>query len=772
MNAHDETLIANDRMLPGLRTVLDATAFADALRAGDVPFDVRAAKLTYIRYKPGQNCLAGYEIETADGALPVYAKALRADERDVLSKANLRFSRVGKSERGGFVDRDRSLLMTFFPHDAKLRALRRLKSPDDRRRLLMDLFGKKSPLVAGQIETIGYKPERRFVGRIEVEGVPTAVIKGYSDSVYEHIAIRSTALHDAGPLRLAPLIGRADRYRSLAFGWLNGDRLTESILDGRADTRTLYQVGLSLALLHRQSGKGLPARTPHDENRQLIEIAKSLTFLLPLQVAYIDGLVQRVLAGLAREAFVCTPTHGDFYAKQVLIAGDEIQLLDFDECAIDRPLVDVGNFVAHLHRDRLRYDLADGAMETYEEAFLEGYRDNADPVAEEAWNLYAAAGLLKQAPHPFRFREADWPERTLQILAYVEALLEKSARRRSFAPPPETPIDADMPYLEDAMDPGRAGSRFRILTGVDGICVEHTRMIRHKSCRRALIAYDVRLDPASPATETWLGKVRAKGFSRSTYERMRALWDGPFGRSHPAGVSVPEPIGLVAEWNMWLQKQEPGISAAQRLAEPDGIAIAGRIARAIARLHAEGPETDRSHTVEDELRILDERLALLALDRPHWAARLDAVLMECRRLAATLPPPVVRPIHRDFHPENVLIDGERVVLLDLDLYAMGDGAVDAGNFLAHLVEQGLREAERADRLGDLALQFQEVFLTHSEGTTGRSLDIYTILSLARHVQISTLFPDRRGYTETLLALCEERLGLVSHPLSPAIEHVP
>lgn len=35
---------------------------------------------------------------------------------------------------------------------------------------------------------------------------------------------------------------------------------------------------------------------------------------------------------------------------------------------------------------------------------------------------------------------------------------------------------------------------------------------------------------------------------------------------------------------------------------------------------------------------------------------------------------------------------------------------------------------------------------------------YTLLTLARHVYLSTLFPERQPFTARLLELCEERLG--------------
>jgi len=283
--------------------------------------------------------------------------------------------------------------------------------------------------------------------------------------------------------------------------------------------------------------------------------------------------------------------------------------------------------------------------------------------------------------------------------------------------------------------------------------------VRHKAGRRALIAYDIRLTPDAPDAICWLGKMRAKGLDRATYERTRTLWENGFGRSNDAGVSVAEPVGVVRGWNMWLQKKEAGVSAAERLTDPDGADVARRIAAALVRLHARGPETDRWHSVADELRILDGSLALLMNERPDWAPRLGAVLAACRQQVAALPTQPLRPIHRDFYADNVLIDGDHTVLLDLDLYAMGDPALDAGNFIAHLMEQGLREADDAGRYESRVSAFLDTFLEESAGARCQSVERYTTLALVRHMHISTLFPERRRYTHTLLDLCEARLGV-------------
>ena len=70
-------LVRRDGRLPGLATLLDPDAFLAALQASVPPADLRAAHLRYLRYKPGQNCLAAYSIEAGGSGVDCHAKAYR-----------------------------------------------------------------------------------------------------------------------------------------------------------------------------------------------------------------------------------------------------------------------------------------------------------------------------------------------------------------------------------------------------------------------------------------------------------------------------------------------------------------------------------------------------------------------------------------------------------------------------------------------------------------------------------------------------------------------
>ncbi len=333
-------------------------------------------------------------------------------------------------------------------------------------------------------------------------------------------------------------------------------------------------------------------------------------------------------------------------------------------------------------------------------------------------------------------------------------------------------LDSKIPFLEEALDPGLAQTQLQIaipnLTQVTA-----ATLVRHKPGRRAIVEYHVETG-ADPLTV--LGKIRAKGTDVASYQVQQALWSNNWSMDSTDGFSTPEPLGLVSAWHMALQRKVPGTSATSLLATDQGIRLAQRIAALANKLHRTPVPTAKTHTLADELAILRDRLPQVAEQHPSWASRIEDVLDACDRLATpfshplTLPPPPPG-IHRDFYADQILIDaddpgGQRLWLVDLDLYCLGSPAVDIGNFIAHLTEQSLRELGDAAALRDREVALRETYLSQNSDpcwgaritTTAREIDLYTVLTLVRHIHISTRIPSRRPYTEALLSLSETRLA--------------
>lgn len=312
-----------------------------------------------------------------------------------------------------------------------------------------------------------------------------------------------------------------------------------------------------------------------------------------------------------------------------------------------------------------------------------------------------------------------------------------------------------MPFLAPALGPSDMEVRLREALGEDGLRLSEIRVVRHKPGKRCLVEYDVGT-PRGGERLTVIGKVRARGVDRKSHAVQKALWEAGFDEG--SRFAVPCPLGEVPALHMWLQKKEPGTVATEMLAEPDGARLAAGIAEFSHELHTRGVAPRHPpHTMEDELRILHERLPLVSEVEPRWRGRVDRILAACRRLGGALPEPEKVPIHRDFYADQILVDEDRLVLLDFDLYCEGDPGLDIGNFIAHMTEYSVRRSGSPDASKKAEDAMEGRFAELSGEGVREAARVYAALTLARHIHISRRIPERRRFTADILELCEERL---------------
>lgn len=294
----------------------------------------------------------------------------------------------------------------------------------------------------------------------------------------------------------------------------------------------------------------------------------------------------------------------------------------------------------------------------------------------------------------------------------------------------------------------------------DDEMIETATLKRYKTKRRALIEYRI---TTNQGCQCLVGKYRSKGLDKRSYRVQKHLWEMGFNRD--ATVSVPEVLGQLPELHIWFQRHINGQSLEAVLLPTNGrLADIGKaVANAICTLH-------RSHVAHDlslpiwhetnELNILQERLTLAQSILPQWTERIAKVLAECREIAKKLENQPFVSVHRDFYQDQVLeIYGKpaHIALLDLDLLCLAHAALDAGNYLAHIKELALRHYADVNALSAHEAAFKNEFLTQSE-ISEEIVEIYTTLSLARHIYLSTQFEARQQTTETLLKLCEAHLA--------------
>ncbi|MBV5260097.1 phosphotransferase [Synechococcus moorigangaii CMS01] len=324
-------------------------------------------------------------------------------------------------------------------------------------------------------------------------------------------------------------------------------------------------------------------------------------------------------------------------------------------------------------------------------------------------------------------------------------------------------LDPKMPWLPFALDPSLAQQHFlKIFPTLQR--VKEARLLRHRVGRRALIAYHLETDGGE---QTILGKIRAKGTDRKSYGYQRALWENGFHGDSKDGLSVPEPLAMIEPWRMWLQRWVPGQPATKLLPTQSG--LPEKIAALAHKIHTHSVPTPKLHTIADELQILGDRLRDLAQQQPQWQGKIQNFMAQSERLGQMLEqqPRPSTTIHRDFYADQILVAGDRLWLVDLDLYCQGDPAVDLGNFIAHMTEQSLRTWGDPEAMLNQEQALKAAFLakqTPINFDLSAAIDIYTSLTLLRHLAISWRIPERRPNIPALIELCGDRLAQQLHHL--------
>jgi hypothetical protein len=170
----------------------------------------------------------------------------------------------------------------------------------------------------------------------------------------------------------------------------------------------------------------------------------------------------------------------------------------------------------------------------------------------------------------------------------------------------------------------------------------------------------------------------------ATYAAMKALEAAAAGAG--AGTPLWLPRALWYDARLRTLGLEPATGRSYReLVREDGIAAhLELVGGALASLHALDVPQLRATTIDDHIAELirpsPEGLAAALPEHGALVTGLAARLRADGRRVAYTP----APVHRDFHLGQLFGDGDRVGVIDWDLVARGDPALDVGNFAVYL----------------------------------------------------------------------------------------
>lgn len=786
LTSENANVVARDPRLPALRVFLDDDAALQVFKQHCPEIEPHSATCNYLRYKPGTSCLASYTVVTAGGGGLFYAKAYPQGKSEKISKVLGRERYQNESRPSVFAVSELSAVFTTFPYDHELPALQMLEASEGSIPLLSRLAPDEKDMQNATVVPVRYKPERRFVARLDVAGKAVAVLKVHTEPRYQQARRAMKSLAPLAKFTTAKALGHSDRYCTQLLSWLEGSSLNSLIDRGQIKAESFAAAGACLAHLHRQSLEKLPRRLPAYESNEVSQQANEFKYVEDTMQGRLLRLTNSCADALADVAVNPVPTHGDFHPGQVLVGDGSASLIDLDNVALGNPAYDLGSFMAQLEYAHLSGAILKSDKEASSRAFLQGYQSVASmPFTSHAVNTYTAASLVRLIHEPFRHRASDWQNRQEAILQSAEELIadhgslpsrrnttaSSAARRASSAKvavfaSPLSCQDEKLPWLSQAIDPDLSREVIspwaRQAFERDRLELKTIRVLRHKPGRRCMIAYEFH-EGSLGEPRILLGKVHSKRRHDRSYQLQKALWDDGFDDRSNDGISVAKPVAIVPQWKMWLQQYVSGLSGWEILNQPSSGSALFLMADATRKLHQSDLITQKNHTIDDEIAILEERLNHVVNAKPRLAERVEKVLEGCKALATALDPSTTATIHRDFYPDQVLFHHGRVYLLDLDLLCHGNPSLDVGNYSAHLLEMAIRRPKESKRLTSAASQLVQNYTQNEQSEAQAEIEVFTTLSLARHIHISTQFNDREFATDRIVAACEGRLA--SHAIT-------
>jgi hypothetical protein len=283
------------------------------------------------------------------------------------------------------------------------------------------------------------------------------------------------------------------------------------------------------------------------------------------------------------------------------------------------------------------------------------------------------------------FAALDWLSRARHEGAFLDE--ERSRLVELF------PADFELPGLACATDPRQVAPFLASLADAWSTAdarplrVEVLRYVPHRRC---VLRYEM---DAPDGPRRLIGKVYADaGRAADVGRKLLAL------REQLPGVA-PALAGVHEAWNLTLMELVAGESMKRMLRDGPSLECARdavrRAAAALASLHAVRLEGAGAPSILDEVRHVAKRGARIGLVAPALGAQLDSLLARLDALARDLVWDEPTFIHDGFKPAQVLLDGDRVHIIDYDGSGRGDPAIDVGKFMAQLRKEALL-AERED----------------------------------------------------------------------------
>ena len=289
--------------------------------------------------------------------------------------------------------------------------------------------------------------------------------------------------------------------------------------------------------------------------------------------------------------------------------------------------------------------------------------------------------------------------------------------------------------------------------------VRDIRLLKHHPQRRCVLEFviDFPQETHCAVSKFIIGKSRTKGSSRSVSTMLSKLHAYGFGLDCADGISTPKYLGRIKPFKIWFYEKVIGEPLDQLIEQSAPYVKPEKIAEIAYKIHRCAYPTWRSYTATDELEILRRGLIRLIEHQPAWHTRILRLFSQCELISRHLHEFTPTGIHRDFYPEQIIVNHDRYFVLDFDCYTLGDPSLDIGNFIAHIKESALRCQSDMDAFKTLETQLLTEYMQLSKLSSSYNIFAYVWLSLTRLIYLDFFNPARRPLADVLLDYCEKGL---------------
>lgn len=472
-------------------------------------------------------------------------------------------------------------------------------------------------------------------------------------------------------------VGFSPRLRLLLYPEVPGET-AEAVLarGGKPARRAVRELGRWLKCLHDTNVRAGPRRTLRDVEREAGYFYDDFRWyapdLVPVFTPLIAAAVQALRTIWAAGLRTARTTHGDFKPGNLLLQPQATVGIDFGNTWVTDPMSDVGNFLAQLRVFGWQRRWTESHIQSFGGLFLQAYglAPRRRVLAYELWWHVQLLAYWLSVQRGWGRRLAAPTLRRVEVLARELRLnpWPWEARGSYF----ETGFLQDDRALQTFF---RSHHRFWF-PGADDVlrAAIHRPAAFSEDSRPLHVVLTLRLASGRPIIRSLRGnRVGPAGIA--VYRRL-------FG----SGVLVPRPLWWNKHTGYLFYEELPGTRFRDLPFRERGLTPHVRaLGHTLATLHRIPPARLPTRTLQEELRFLDLQARHIRRVRPAHAAHLLRRLGDLRAWEARhwkrLPTVIA---HNDFQASNILVQRDRIGLIDFGRSGKAPLPIDAGQWLAHM----------------------------------------------------------------------------------------